>query len=675
MPTWSEVVRPRRLPWFALAAAALPAAPAWATDHLTPDSDIIVFGRGENRIGTARAASEGSLAGADLTRRPLLRTAELLESVPGMIVTQHSGSGKANQYFLRGFNLDHGTDFSFVLDGVPMNFRTHGHGQGYLDVNGLIPETVKRIDYRKGPYRADVGDFALVGMAEATTADVLKPFVTAEYGRFDWKRLAAGGTIGLGEGHVLLAAQGKTYDGPWALAERLRHLSAYAKYSLEMPWATLRATASVYDAKWRPTEQVPERAIGTLIPDAFGSLDTALRGRTERELFTLSLTAPQWKAMAWGQHYDWSMISNFTFFLDDPVNGDELEQAEKLWTWGGRIEGQIPLSASLELTLGGETRWDDIGKVGLYHTTAGRRDLTRSEFAVDELSGALYGEAHWRPVDRVTMLAGLRGDAYRFRTRALGGGAWSGLVKDSIVSPKLGVSAEVAKGVALYANWGRGFHSNDARGVTNPVDPAPGLVRGTGKEVGARFERSGLVLTANYWWMNVDSELIYVGDAGSVEPSNASRRHGYELTAFWRPRPWLAIDASYTGSHARFKDSPGANHVPLAIEGAGELGVAAVLDRWNASARLRYLGPRPLVEDDSVRGQATTIVNLRAGFTPGRWEFYAELLNLLNSKRKDIEYLYTSRLPGEPLGGVDDVHSRAVEPRMLRVGFKLQLLP
>jgi outer membrane receptor protein involved in Fe transport len=636
-------------------------------------SAVVVFGRAEKRIGTAASASEGAVAGADLSVRPILRTAELIEAVPGMIATQHSGSGKANQYFLRGFNLDHGTDFGLYVDDMPLNFRTHGHGQGYLDVNGLIPELIKRIDYRKGPYRADTGDFTLVGTGQVTTVDRFEaPFVAVEAGSYNWRRLAAGGSVEVGGGDLLLAGETKTYDGPWALPEKFRPVSLFGKFSKDTPIGKLRVSLSSYRATWNPTEQIPERAIGALVPDAYGVLDTSLHGRTNRQILTVRLDGPEWRATAYAQRYDWAMISNFTFFLDDPVNGDELEQTEKLATYGGRVERTVHAGDRLKLVVGAEGRFDDISQVGLYHTVAGRRIATRSSFAVKEASGAAYAEATWKPVERLSILAGARADTYDFKALALDGGAWDGHEADSLVSPKLGASFEAAKNLALYANWGRGFHSNDTRGVTAPTDPAPGLVVGTGKELGARFERGGLVVTADYWWMSVDSELIYVGDAGSVEPSAASRRRGYEVTAFWRPLPWLALDGVWTASHARFQDSPGAEYVPGALESAGELGASAIFETWNAAVRVRHMGRHPMTEDNSIRSEPTTIVNLRAAWTPGRYEVFGELLNALNSKKKDIEYYYASYLPAIDLAGpVDDIHSRAVEPRMVRAGVRV----
>ena len=651
-----------------------PAISAPADEEAAEEPTIYVYGRGERRIGEAVAASEGGVAGADIEVRPLLRPGELLEATPGLIATQHSGGGKANQYFLRGFNLDHGTDYAVYLDDMPLNFRTHGHGQGYLDVNGLIPETVRRVDYRKGPYRADTGDFGFVGSSFITTHDRLEPFALAELGMYDYRRFVAGGSAKVGGGDLLVVGQAKFYNGPWDLPEDFDGYSGFLKYSVPLGDGTLQASLNLFDASWAPTEQIPERAIGTLVPDQYGTLDPTLRGTTERQILTLGYESDDWRLTAYLQHYDWSLLSNFTFFLDDPVNGDQLRQYDKRWTYGGRIERTVAVNEQLSLRVGTELREDSQPRVGLDETIAGVKEFTVGAFDVKETSMGLYAEAIWRPVERLMLTGGLRGDWYRFRTEALEGeSSWSGVAKDHGIAPKVGVSYEVADGIALYGNWAEGFHSNDARGATNPVDPVPGVVEGTMKEVGLRFERSGLILSGVYWWSGIDSELIYVGDAGAVEPNDASKRHGYEITAFYKPNRWLAVDAVWTGSDARYVGLPdGEDYVPGALESAGELGVSAIFPEFNAAARLRYLGPHPLIEDNTVRGESTLLVNLRAAWTPqnlGGFEIYSELLNVFDSKRHDIDYFYETRLPGE-LEPVEGRNSRVVEPRQLRVGIK-----
>jgi len=666
----------------AVPAAAQEAADPPAVEAAKPVEDadeqsvIYVYGRGERRIGLAVAASEGGVAGADIEVRPLLRPGELLEATPGLIATQHSGGGKANQFFLRGFNLDHGTDYAVYLDDLPVNFRSHGHGQGYLDVNGLIPEAVQRVDYRKGPYRADTGDFSFVGASFITTRDTLDPFATAEIGAYGYRRFVAGGSAQVGGGNLLAIGQVKLNDGPWELAEDFEGYSGLVKYSAPLGDGDIQASANIYHASWAPTEQLPERAIGTpLCEDRYCSLDDTLRGQTKREMFTLNYQSDDWRVTAYAQHYDWSLLSNFTYFLEDPVNGDQLRQYDERWTYGGRLERTVELGERLSLRAGAEGRVDDISRVGLDETIAGEKEFTVGAFDVMESSLGLYAEAIWRPVDRLMLTGGLRGDWYRFRTLPLEGEAsWGGTVKDDSLTPKIGVSYEVADSIALYANYGQGFHSNDARGVTNPDAPAPGLVEGDFEEVGARFERGGAILTAVYWWSAIDSELIYMGDSGAVEPSDPGRRHGYELTGFYRPVDWLAIDAVWTGSHAEYVGLPeGENFVPGALETSGELGLSAIFPEFNAAARLRYLGPHPLTEDNSQRAHATLLVNARVQWTPQRlagWSLSAELLNILDSTDHDIDYVYETRLPGEPLEGVLGRNSRIVEPRQLRVGLR-----
>ena len=662
----------------ALAMVAVPETadpPAPEADALRPNGqEVVVTGRNESGIGSARTASEGSVGGDELRTRPLLRTSELAEAVPGLIAVQHSGGGKAAQYLIRGYNLDHGTDFSIAVDNMPFNLRSHAHGEGYLDLNGLIPETVARIAYRKGPYRASDGDFSFVAAAALDTVDRLdRPFAAATAGSYGYRRLALGGSFDLGRGTLVLATELKANDGRWQLGEHLRHVGGFAKYTTETGWGTLRASLSVYDARWRPTEQVPVRAIGVLIPDRFGTLDPDLRGRTDRQVINIGLRGDDLTITAYAQHYRFDLLSNFTFFLADPVRGDQLEQAENRWTYGGRLARHLTVADRLKVTIGADAQTDRIGDLGLYRTQSGRQIATASLVDATETSVAGYVEATWQPVARATLIAGARIDHFRFRTVARGGTGATGAVDDTIATPKAGASVEVARGIAVYANYGQGYHSNAVRGVTAAIDATQGLARATGYEIGGRFERGPAILSLVHWWSRSSSELVYSGDDGTVSPTGPSRRRGFELTAALRPTRWLAIDGNIATNHARFVDAPGADRIPNALEAAGELGVAVRFARFNGALRLRYAGPRPLIEDDSVRGPATTVVNLRAAHIMGSVEASAELLNLFDTARADADYFYASRLPGEPSDGVEGVHSRAVEPRMVRVGVKLIL--
>jgi len=646
-------------------------APATA-ENADPDQEIVVFGRGESKIGTAGAASEGSVAGSDLLIRPLLRVAELLEAVPGMVAAQHSGSGKANQYFLRGFNLDHGSDFTTYIDGVQMNFRSHGHGQGYLDLNGVIPEIIEREDYRKGPYRADGGDFALAGAAYLTTvAQYDAPWVSAEAGSYGWRRLAAGGTIGAGaEGRLTLAGQFKVYDGPWQEAERLRHYSAFAKYATSTGFGRLEISLHGYHGEWRPTEQIPERIVGTTFcATVFCSPDPSARGRTSRLILDARAAGERWSANLYGQYYDWAMTSNPTYASADGTSA-QIRQFDKRVVLGFSARRDWSVAPWLDFAIGTENRYDDIHDVGVHHTDQRRFIASLGTYGVREGSLALYGETTLRPLQGLRIIGGLRGDHYSYDVRARDAAAAAlgqGSGSDTLLSPKLALAYSPAPHLEFYANWGRGFHSNDVRGAVNLQAPVPVLVPGTGKEIGVRFERAGLNLTATYYWLDVGSELRFVGDSNAVQPTGASRRRGYELVAFWRPIRWLAIDGNYTASHSRYESGA---RIPNAFEDAASLGLSAMFKEWVASARLRHLGPYPMVEDNSVRDAGSTVVNLRAAWKPRRWEIYAELLNALDSRDKDIAYYYASFIPGFDAAPLDGRLSRVLEPRTLRVGTK-----
>lgn len=638
--------------------------------------EIVVFGRSLELVGTADAASEGTVGGADLLVRPMLRVAELLEAVPGMVAVQHSGSGKANQYFLRGFNLDHGTDFTTILDGVPLNFRSHGHGQGYLDVNGMIPETVERIDYRKGTYRADVGDFSMAGAAFIRTIDRFDdPFFALEGGENGWGRLALGGTADLDDGASLTGIiEHKTYDGPWEQPEDLEHTALWGKYSTDTDFGTLGITVSGYDAHWLPTEQIPERAIGTSVcEDAFCALDPTAQGDTKRWIVGAQMEGDVWSGSVYAQYYDWFMQSN-------PTYDAQINQFDKRVTFGGRYVRTVAETDSVEVNVGADFRNDDVSNVGVDEYEAGEFVANIAQNSIQEASLGVFTEVTWHATDRLRLMGGLRGDAYTFDATAKTPGSAEGGVNDSQVSPKVGLAYALTDNVELYGNWGEGFHSNDARGVVNQTDPVPGLSPGEGQELGARFEIGALTITTAYWWLDLDSELIFVGDSNAVEPKGGSEREGYELTFFWKPTDWLGIDAVYTGSKARYVDNPDGVYVEGAVENAGQIGLSAVKDKWEASLRLRYLGEYALTPDNAERAKAETSLNVRGAYTVGRATLYAEVLNVLDEDGKDIQYWYEAYVDGLDPPGLtsEDIDcsitncrmSRVEEPRTVRLGVK-----
>lgn len=648
-----------------------------------------------------QAASAGDVSGVELRSRPVLRRGEILEAVPGVVVTQHAGAGKANQYFLRGFNLDHGTDFSVSLGGMPLNHRTHAHGQGYTDLNMLVPEFLAGVDYTKGTYSARQGDLSTAGSANFRLADAFtNGFARFEMGEHNHYRAVFGHTFQLGSpgdgkratGHVpqlSIGAEYSYYDGPWALPENYNRWNGMARYFVGDSENHFAFTLLGYHGSWQSTDQIPSRAVEDGRIDRFGNVDPSNGGDSQR----YSAQA-EWvhtdgnartKAQLYAVYYDLNLFSNFTYFLDDPVRGDQFEQSERRWVLGGDISREWSelsvFGKDASFTLGLQTRTDLIDGIGLYKTEQRNRHTTVRVDDVVESSAGIFAEStvKWTPWFRT--IAGVRADLFYFDVSS-SNGANSGDELEGIVSPKLSLIFGPWSGTEVYANIGTGFHSNDARGVNNRVDPLSGdpldpvdpLVRTMGAELGVR-SRIGENFSTSLalWYLESDSELVYIGDAGTNEAGPGSRRYGVEWTAAWKPANWLSLDVEAAVTNARFRNSPGAEHVPDSVPWMVNAGmtVGAQGDEPGVfgTLRARAFGRRPLVEDNTVKGRETFTVNASLGYRTARWEAVLECLNLLDRNDNDIEYFYTSRLRGEPLGGFDDVHFHPAEPRMFRGRF------
>ncbi len=668
-----------------LAAATLVALPGHALAQQAPareDETIIVWGRAIDLAGDAQSASEGIVGYGDFEHRPLSRVGELVEVIPGMIATQHAGGGKANQYFLRGFNLDHGTDFSATVDGVPVNLRTHGHGHGYLDLNFLIPEIVERVRYRKGPYHADVGDFSAAGTADFVTyARLDDGFLEIAVGELDYRRIVGANSFALGGGDLLLAGEAQGYDGPWALGEDLRKFNMLARYTRAFAGGEASFAFSAYESEWRSSDQVPLRAVESGLIDRFGFIDPDLGGDTQR----ISLSGQVvWNDASIGAYVissDFRLFSDFTYLLEDPVNGDEFEQVDERIVYGAYVRRNWNADLGgrdVTFRLGADARLDDISDIGLFRSAGRVRLATVREDEVREFSVSGFAESELEIAPSLRAIFGLRADHYDVDVDA-GLPANAGEAEDSIFSPKLALAWMPTEGLEFYANYGQGFHSNDARGATisidpvsgNPADPVPLLVRAEGAEIGARWERGDFNATLTAFWLELDSELVFVGDAGATEPGDASRRVGLEFAAFWQPTDWLTLDATATQTDAESLDAPsGLRRIPGAIEQVIGAGAVVTLDSGlTASLRVRRFGEAPLIEDASVSSEPTTLVNL--GFTQdfGRVRLGLDVLNLFDSEDADITYFYESRLPAEG-AGVEDIHFHPVEPRQVRVSLR-----
>jgi outer membrane receptor protein involved in Fe transport len=645
---------------------------------------IEVIGNSNNGVGTSDASSQGSVSAKQIETRALQRAGEILEFVPGVIVTQHSGEGKANQYFLRGFNLDHGTDFATSVAGMPVNMPTHAHGQGYADLNFLIPELVSRVDYKKGPYYANASDFASAGTANILYANALKRgLAELTLGQHQYQRALLAASPDLNGGHLLYGLELARNDGPWQNPSDLKKLNGVLRYSQGTLDNGYAFTGMAYQNKWNSTDQIPQRAVQDGSLNRYGTIDPTDGGDTSRYSFSFEqksrLENGVFAFNTYAIKYQLDLFSNFTYFLNDPINGDQFEQADSRViyglntnrSWFGKL-GDMESNNKIGLQL----RHDHIDNVALYNTIARQRtNLTRAD-AVRQTNLGLFVENGLQWNDKLRSIIGARADNYRFNVQS-NITQNSGEADANLVSPKISLIAGPWNKTEIFANYGQGFHSNDARGATitldpktlQPVDKVNPLVKSRGAELGLRTDViSNTQTSLALWQLKTDSELLFIGDAGTTEASRPSKRHGIEWTAHYTPYKWLLLDLHFSGSQAKFTDAnPAGNFIPGAVDKVATAGISIdKLNNFSGSLQLRYFGPRALIEDGSKNSTATTMVNLHGAyqFTPN-WKASIDVFNLLNRQASDIDYLYSSRLKNET-APVDDLHFHPVEPRNLR---------
>lgn len=675
----------------AAAAAALAASiagpPVWAGGEQVLEK-VEVTGSSTNLVGVADSANVGTVTQKQLEARTVYRPGELLESAPGLVVSQHSGEGKANQFYLRGFNLDHGTDLRTTVDGMIVNQRSHSHGQGWTDLNFIIPELATGLQYKKGPYYASEGDFSSAGAVSLTYANALpKGIASVGFGEEGYRRALVANSNVLGSGTVLYALEAMHNDGPFVHPDDYGKVNGVLRYSQGDLANGFNVSGMYYRAKWNATDQIAQRAIDSgLISSRFDAIDPSDGGSSHR--YSLSgewhrtTATSSTKINAYLIGWQLKLFSNFTYFLDDPVNGDQFHQPDKRTTsavnashtwqmpWGGHDS---------ETTVGIQLQNDNIFN-GLYNTKARQiLSTTRADHIVEGSVG-VYAENATRWTDWFRSVLGARADYYRFDVRS-DNSANSGKAHDSIANPKLSLIFGPWAKTEYYVNLGGGFHSNDARGSTITVDPktgdpadkVPPLVRSKGYEVGMRTSLiPGLQTSLSVYRLDFDSELTFAGDAGTTEAGRPSRRTGFEFANYYKLRDWLTVDADIAFARARFRDvDPSGRRIPGSVEGVASFALAVDnVGPYFGALQFRYFGPRPLIEDNSVRSQSTATFNGRIGYKINKdVRIELEGFNLTNRQASAIDYYYTSRLPGEPAAGVNDIHFHPIESRSFRVSL------
>ena len=643
----------------------------------------------ENLVGTADSATEGTVTPKQLEDRPVLRTGEILEEVPGLVISQHSGEGKANQYYLRGINLDHGTDFAASVAGIPINLPTHAHGQGYLDLNFLMPELLSGIQYRKGPYYADQGDFSAAGAVIMDYRNVLaRNIAELTAGNNGYRRALVAGSPALAGGHLLYGFEYYHNDGPWVYPDDYKKFNGVLRYSRGDEQNGYSITAMGYNGTWNATNQVAKRAIDNGLITRFGSLSPSDGGDTYR--YSLSVEGQHTtenavtRANAYAVSYNMDLFNNFTYALEDQVNGDQFNQADSRiilglnasQDWMTKLEGRDMVN-----TVGLQIRNDDINPVALYHTVDRQTISTTRQDHVIQTSISIYAQNRAQWSEKFRTVAGIREDVFHWTVNS-DNPANSGTADASITSPKLSLIFGPWEKTEYYINAGYGFHSNDGRGATMTVDPITGapvskvtpLVRAKGVDIGTRTAViPHLQSELTFWALNIDSELIFDGDHGITEPTYASRRYGFEWANYYTPITWFTLDADLAYSHARFVGDPIGPYIPGSPEWVASAGASVDnLSGYLASVRIRYFGSRPLYDDNSVRSEPSTLVYMRVGYQfANAWRILLDVFNVFNAQVSDIDYYYVSRLPGEPPAGVADIHTHPEDSREFRLTLSM----
>jgi outer membrane receptor protein involved in Fe transport len=661
----------------------------WAESVFGHDPDAVELEVSEVSVTGARpvaASSHQFIPDKEYLLQPQGRPAQVLRLIPGFIAVEHSGgAGKADQYFLRGFDADHGTDVAFFFDGMPINLRTHAHGQGYTDLNFIIPETIEGLDVHKGAYLPEYGDFATAGAVNFRTRDMVKEgVVQGAGGQFDTQRYLLMLSPTKDRVRTLLAAEGYYTNGPFQHDNRYFRSNLLGKMTTNlMGRDELSLTATFHKSQWNASGEIPLRAVhdGTL--DRFGAIDPTEGGKTLRSTAKLNYhydtaSGGQFFANAYGQYYRLDLFTNFTFFQNDPVNGDGFVQSDRRVMYGG----DIGYKQHVEVwgvpgigTIGFQTRVDDI------HTRLGTQRMrapigVTTDSDILEASYAPFVKAELQPASWLRLAGGLRADTFTFDVRNRCGTCGeqpAGRQQSGILLPKMNVILGPWASTEFFLNYGEGYHSNDARSAVAPGSSP--LARARSYEAGIRSRPWGperVELIATLWRLDLKSELVFIGDAGTTEIRGATRREGVEVAArgqVWGP---LYFNGSVTWTKAEFRDGAA---IPLAPEVTA---YGALLVRWpeglTSQLQATYLGVRPLTEDRSIKAPSWIDFDLSERYqlpiklSHGHLEAFLFIQNLFNTKWEQAIFAFESRLRTEA-APVNDIHFVPGNPRTFMGGL------
>ncbi len=669
-----------------------------------------VQGREGDLSGIADSGTQGTIGASEIEDRPILRSGEVLEAIPGVIITQHAGGGKANQYFLRGFNLDHGTDFAIFIDGMPLNLPSHAHGEGYSDMNTVIPELVGRVNYEKGPYYVDVGNYGSAGSAHLEFVKTLpQNFVRVEGGMYGYGRAVFGVSEKLGAGDLLYSGEAYHDDGPWTHPDNYYKFNGLLSYSQGSEDKGFCITARGYHGQWHSSDQIAGNAVPLV--GLFGTLNPSDGGRSQRYSLQGEWhrggASSQTKVIAYAFYYDLDLFSDFTYFLTDRSRGDQFEQKDGRWVGGldahHTIYGEW-LGRQMVNAIGLQVRNDWIHN-GLYQSqsrvrvdktdaaTGGRLPATTQADRFTDTQVGLYAENRMQWAEKFRSVVGVREDVQRFGVTSLVNAANSGTAIKALPSPKLSLIVGPWGRTEFYAQAGFSFHSNDGRGTTlrvepvsadnpypnRPATPVPVLIPTKGGELGVRTAiLPRLQSTFSLWYLHSASELQQSGDTGgTVASQQPSERYGIEWANYYMPAEHWIFDLDLANSKALFTETDaddaapgtgGGNRVPESVGLVIASGMTLHdVKGFSSSLRLRFFGPRDLTSDAIYRSRATAMVNGEIGYNfLKKWRVSAEFLNVLNRRDHDIDYAYESRITPTAISAFTDVF-HPVEPFQARL--------
>ncbi len=658
----------------AVSGAEAQAPPPAATDVTLPPVLVTV-------PPLTSSSSEQLIPGTDFEVRPHGRPADILRLVPGLIIGQHQGGGKAEQYMIRGFDADHGTDIALFVDGLPVNLRSHAHGQGYADLHFMIPETVRAADILKGPYFPEYGDFATAAVVNFVTKDFV-PETTLEIsgGSFNTQRYLALFSPTRDALKTLVAIEGYHSDGPSLHPNGYSRLNLFGKASATLAEdMKLSLWASYYQADWHGSGQIPLRAVQEGSIDRFGSIDPSEGGSTQRTNLNAEFA---WKPRedhrltvhAYLTYYRLNLFNDFTLFLNDPVGGDEINQRDRRFLAGFDTQYEIksrPFDMDLTSTGGFQYRIDT-PHVVLANATQRRQTGVVQNVDIVEQSSSPFLKFDLLPVDKVRFVTGVRGDIFSYKVTQ-NVDTVEGDLNGRVTRARPNVKANLILGpwadTEFFANFGTGFHSNDARAViANPKLEA--LPTATGYEFGVKTRiLPRAEVFATYWFLNLGSELVFVGDDGTTEAQGRTRREGLEVGTKVRLLDWLTFTGNFTyTTKAEFVDTGQA--IPLAPIWTARADLTARLPWGLASSfEMRYLGDRPADSDRSAVATGYTLFNWTTRYRYPDFEAFLSIENLTNAHWRESQFFFTSRLPGEPATGVSDIHFTPGNPRSVLGGI------